>query len=69
MSYTSEDGEEGYPCKVTVLCTYTLENDSLKIRHEGWLTEESETRETILNLTNHAYFNLTGEAERTILNH
>jgi len=69
LAYTSEDGEEGYPCKVTVHCTYTLIDDCLKIKHEGWISNPFEKRETILNLTNHAYFNLTGQAERTILGH
>jgi aldose 1-epimerase len=55
------DGEEGYPCKVIAECTYTLSGDTLNIKHESCLAEESETRETIVNLTNHAYFNLTGE--------
>lgn len=69
MEYISEDGEEGYPCKLTTICTYTLSKDILNVRHEAWLTDENELRQTIVNITNHAYFNLTGGAERQILNH
>ena len=60
LRYVSEDGEEGFPCKVIVSCTYVLEGDCLKVKYEGWMCDESDSRETVINLTNHSYFNLTG---------
>ncbi|WP_163714204.1 aldose epimerase family protein [Mangrovibacterium lignilyticum] len=64
LSYLSPDGEEGYPGNLKVSCTYTLDQDSkLEISYEA---ETDKT--TIVNLTNHSYFNLTGGKEN-ILNH
>ncbi|MDT0645985.1 aldose epimerase family protein [Zunongwangia sp. F260] len=57
LSYFSEDGEEGYPGNLKVQVNYTLsEDDKLSITY----TAETD-RNTIVNLTNHAYFNLNGE--------
>ena len=56
LSYLSEDGEEGYPGNLQVSVTYTLtEEDEVKIEY----TAVTDT-DTIVNLTNHAYFNLNG---------
>ncbi|MGQ8335109.1 aldose epimerase family protein [Sunxiuqinia sp. A32] len=64
MSYTSVDGEEGYPGTIDVVCTYSLNADN-----ELSLKYEAETdKTTIINLTNHSYFNLTGGKE-DICNH
>ncbi len=64
LSYLSPDMEEGYPGNLKVSCTYTLDNDN-KLS----IVYEAETdKATIVNLTNHSYFNLTGGAEK-ILNH
>lgn len=53
--YLSRDGEGGYPGNLRLTVTYTLTNDNaLKIRYDA-LTDQT----TILNLTNHSYFNLT----------
>jgi len=65
LSYLSKDGEEGYPGNLQVTVTYTLtEEDGLKIQYEA-TTDQA----TPVNLTNHSYFNLTGDTKETIFNH
>ncbi len=63
LEYLSRDGEEGYPGNVRANVTYTLlpENE-LEIHYEA-----TTDRDTIVNLTNHAYFNLAGNGD--ILGH
>lgn len=72
LEYTSIDGEEGYPGEVTVSITYTVtESNEVKLQYTGRL-KDGETRDTILNLTNHTYFNLSGadsEEASKILDH
>jgi len=63
--YISPDGEEGYPGKVTTNVSYELTNDNEIIIHFRASTDKT----TILNLTNHAYFNLNGEGKGDVLNH
>ena len=56
LQYTSPDGEEGFPGDLQVTVTYSLSNDNaLTIRYEA-----QTDRPTVINLTNHAYFNLAG---------
>ena len=65
LTYVSPDGEEGYPGTLTLTVTYSLtDKDGLKIDYKA-----TTDKPTILNPTNHCYFNLTGNPNNTILNH
>lgn len=65
LSLVSADGDEGFPGKVKVKVTYTLtKENSIKIHYEGKSSED-----TLLNMTNHSYFNLNGHASGTVDGH
>lgn len=65
LTYTSPDMEQGFPGNLQVKVTYSITNDkTLKMEYEA-----STDKPTIVNLTNHAFFNLNGEGSGTILNH
>jgi len=65
LTYTSEDGEEGYPGKLDVKVTYTLTDDNaLDIQYEA-VTDKP----TVVNLTQHSYFNLSGQLSKPVLDH
>lgn len=63
--YVSEDGEGGFPGKVKIEVCYLLNNNNeLKISYYG-----ISDKNTILNMTNHSYFNLSGNCKRKITGH
>ncbi len=65
LTYLSPDMEEGFPGNLTVSVYYTLTNNNeLKIEYHA-VTDKP----TVLNLTNHAFFNLGGEGNKSINNH
>ena len=63
MTLVSPDGDMGFPGALTAHVRYTVDGKSLKINYSA-----TTTKPTVVNLTNHSYFNLAGDGKGTILN-
>lgn len=66
FSYTSPDGEEGYPGNLSITVSYFVPHAANAISISYTATTD---KATPVNLTNHAYFNLAGEGSKTVLQH
>jgi aldose 1-epimerase len=65
LHYTSPDGDEGFPGNLAVTVVYSLDNDnSLAVDYTA-----KTDRKTVVNLTQHSYFNLSGDFRKSILDH
>ncbi len=64
LTYLSPDGEENYPGALKTEVTYTFRGGELRLHYRA-----VSDKKTVLNLTNHAYFNLNGEGDGTVLDH
>lgn len=65
LTMTSPDGDNGFPGEVAVRVTYSLdERNALRIDYHA-----TADRQTVINMTNHSYFNLNGDGNSSILNH
>ena len=63
LAYTSADGEEGFPGQLKVTATYSLnEDNTLSLQYKA-----TTAKPTVLNLTNHSYFNLSGNDARDVM--
>jgi aldose 1-epimerase len=66
LTYTSQDGEEGFPGRLDATVTYTLPADANELRIDYSAKTD---KETVVNLTNHSYFNLSGDPAQQIVTH
>ena len=64
LSYVSKDGDQGFPGTLTTTVRYTLSGGALRIEYSA-----TTDKDTVLNLTNHSYFNLKGRGNGDVLGH
>jgi len=64
LTYVSKDGDQGFPGTLTTTVRYTLVGNDLRIEYSA-----TTDKDTVLNLTNHSYFNLAGQAKGDVLGH
>jgi len=65
MCYVSPDGEEGFPGKLELRVTYTVTDENgLRIDYQA-----QTDKDTLCNITNHAYFNLSGAGSQSVMDH
>lgn len=64
LTYVSKDGEQGFPGTLSTTVRYTLKGSTLRIEYAA-----TTDKDTVLNLTNHSYFNLAGQGKGDVLGH
>jgi len=64
LTHVSPNGDQGFPGKLTATVRYTLNGNELRIEYSA-----ATDADTVVNLTNHSYFNLKGQGEGDILQH
>src|SRR5271166_696149 len=64
FTYVSKDGDQGFPGTLTTTVRYTLRGSALRIEYSA-----TTDKDTVLNLTNHSYFNLAGQGKGEVLGH
>jgi aldose 1-epimerase len=64
LTYVSPDGDQGFPGTLTATVRYTLDGGALRIEYSA-----TTDKDTVLNLTNHSYFNLAGQGKGEVLGH
>jgi aldose 1-epimerase len=64
LGYVSKDGDQGFPGTLTTTVRYTLNGNALRIEYSA-----TTDKDTVLNLTNHSYFNLAGQGNGDVLGH
>ncbi len=64
LTYVSKDGDQGFPGTLTAIVRYTLSGSALRIEYSA-----TTDKDTVLNLTNHSYFDLAGQGTGDVLGH
>jgi aldose 1-epimerase len=64
LTYLSKDGDQGFPGNLTTTVRYTLSGGALRMEYSA-----TTDKDTVLNLTNHSYFNLAGQGNGDVLKH